>query len=224
MSRGCISQVAVFLTKDRTWSMKSENKVVPWKTRADHAAAVSPDGRWLLIFGGQHAGEGGNWNRLQDTWRVSLPEAHPSNWVQLGDLAAARSSPSCMTLSTGWVLTLGGHYTPDTETVEVRQDDVEGMKTHHDKTEFKTYNDVLALDLSGGGTMWKTMETVAPWPARDDAAASMSADGSLLIFGGGRSYGGGNYLQDVWRLANVSEKYGLFASPAVSSSAQRNEL
>jgi len=217
-SRGTLSLVSMLNTETRSWTTKSKNGDVPWPRRADHAAAISPDGTWLLIFGGQHEeGGGAHWTWLQDSWRVPLRDAIPSKWEQLGDLAGARSSLSCMVLPTGWVITLGGSWTPETELLEVPQTDVEGMKEHHKKTPFKTYNDVLALDLAGGATTWKEIETEAPWLARDDAAATVSADDTVVIFGGGRVYGGGSYLQDVWKLDKVTQKYGLHATTSKAS-------
>jgi len=121
-----------FSTKTLKWTVKSEDGHAPWDRRADHASAISHDGAWLFIFGGQHEKEGGRyWTRLSDTWRVPLPSAHASEWQRLGDVAAPRSSPSVMTLPTGWLITLGGHWTPDMETLQTVQSDEEGMKKHH---------------------------------------------------------------------------------------------
>jgi len=212
-SRGTLSQVAVMDTDSLKWKQKSEHGAVPWDSRADHASAISPDGLWLVIFGGQHASDGGSrWTRLKDTWRVPLPGGRHSEWEQLGDLSGARSSPCTMVLSTGWLITFGGHWTPETELLEATQSDVEGMKKHHEKTEFKIYKDVLAFDLRGVGEKakeWKVLETKAAWPARDDAAAAVTSDGTIIMFGGGTMYGGGGYHQDVWKLENASQKFGL---------------
>jgi hypothetical protein len=121
-----------------------------------------------------------------------------------------------MMLNTGWVVTLGGHWTPPTELLESKQEDPEGVKKHHAETEFKAYNDVYALNLAGGARKWRTLETAAPFPARDDAAAGLSVTGALVIFAGGTIYGGGGYLHDVWRLQNFGETYKLAASSAHS--------
>lgn len=212
-SRGTLSLVAVLNTVSLEWTVKSKNKEPPWPTRADHASAISPDGKWLVIFGGQHEEGGGkHWTRLKDTWRVQLPSALPSQWERLGDLTEARSSPALAVLSTGWLVTLGGHWTPETELLEAAQEDVESMQKHHENTSFHVYNDVLALDLLGGGTAWTVLEKDAPWPGRDDCAASVASNGALVLFGGGTLYGGGGYHQDVWMLEDAAEKYGLVKS------------
>jgi len=208
--RGTLSQVAVMSTENLRWTIKSQSGDAPWPTRADHATAISPDGRWLYLFGGQHAEDGGRiWNRLKDTWRVTLPGGHASEWEQIGDLVEARSSPALMVMPTGWLVTLGGHWTPDGEVIDTEQADVEGINKHHESTPFRVYNDVLGIDLLGGGTAWKVLEESAPWPARDDCAACVTRDGTILIFGGGTLYGGGGYHQDVWRLHGAAGAYGL---------------
>lgn len=217
--RGTLSQVTVLSTATLEWTVKSNNGDAPWLTRADHATVISSDGTWLFLYGGQHEeGNGRYWSRLKDTWRVPLPGAHQSEWTQIGDLNAARSSVPVVITPTGWVISLGGHFTPEDEQIEVEQEDSEGMKEHHRKTFFKTYNDVLALDLtSGGENGWRVLEPNPPWPARDDCAAALSG-GALLIFGGGTLYGGGGYLQDVWKLPDVATAYDL------PSAAARHEL
>lgn len=216
-TRGTLSLVAVLNTDTLNWNLVSKNGEPPWDSRADHATAISPDGQWLVLFGGQHAKDGGRfWMRCKDTWRVSLPSAKTGEWERLGDLAAARSSPSVMMLPTGWLITLGGHWTPETEQLDSQQEDVEGMQKHHEETEFKTYNDVLGLDLNAGSKTWKVLETRAAWPSRDDAAAQVSSDGTILIFGGGTLYGGGGYHQDVWRLEAAAQKYGLPKSKSLT--------
>merc|ERR1712007_420182 len=96
-------------------------------------------------------------------------------------------------LHTGWVVTLGGHWTPENELLEVPQDDAKSVKAHHEKTEFRVYNDVLALNLAGGGRAWKALEIDGPFAARDDAAASITSEGTAVIFAGGTVYGGGGY-------------------------------
>jgi hypothetical protein len=215
--RGTLNTVFVFNAApeldSKHWSLKSKNHECQWPRRADHASAISPDGKWLIVFGGQHEENGGQqWSRLADTWRVELPAYDSKNWKQLGDLREARSSPAVALLSTGWIVTVGGHYIHDNELLEADQSDVQGMQDHHEKTPFWAYNDVLALDLLGGGEEWKTLETEAAWPKRDDCAATVSKDGSLMLFGGGTLYGGGNYHRDVWKLDNAAEVYGLIKS------------
>eukprot|EP00933_Yihiella_yeosuensis_P023164 TRINITY_DN18085_c0_g1_i1.p1 TRINITY_DN18085_c0_g1~~TRINITY_DN18085_c0_g1_i1.p1 ORF type:complete len:393 (+),score=70.89 TRINITY_DN18085_c0_g1_i1:102-1280(+) len=209
-SRGTLSHVLTFNTDSLEWKTISEDGVAPFPSRADHNSAISPDGSWLYIFGGQHEEGGGKfWTRLKDTWRVPLPDASSDAWEQVGDLAAARSSPAMALLPTGWLITLGGHWTPDLEELKTKQSDVDGMQEHHEATEFQTYNDVLALDIASGAKEWKTLEKVAIWPGRDDCAATLGRDGSLYIFGGGTLYGGGGYHHDTWRLRNPVEVYGL---------------
>lgn len=208
--RATLSIVCMLDTVHLKWTTKSKNGDPAWRTRADHATAISPDGRWLIMFGGQHTPDGGrHWYRLTDTWKVPLPSGLTSEWEQLGDLASARSSPSLLVLHTGWVVTVGGHWTPDMELLTASQENESGMKAHHEATEFRVYNDVLALDLAGGAKEWRVVESEAPWPARDDAAACVSSGGDALLFGGGTLYGGGGYLQDVWRLPDVALKYAL---------------
>merc|ERR1719231_530045 len=182
--RGTLSQVMVLKTTSLIWTVKSGDGEVPWDTRADHATVISSDGAWLFLYGGQHEKDGGKrWWRLRDTWRVPLPSAQPSEWKQIGDLNAARSSVPVVVLPTGWVIALGGHFTQDDEQLEAKQDDAEGMKDHHRKAEFKVFNDVLALDLASGGDKGRqVVEPHSPWPARDDCAAALSG-GDLLIFG-----------------------------------------
>eukprot|EP00490_Sorites_sp_Unknown_P019963 CAMPEP_0114695680 /NCGR_PEP_ID=MMETSP0191-20121206/71656_1 /TAXON_ID=126664 /ORGANISM="Sorites sp." /LENGTH=193 /DNA_ID=CAMNT_0001992277 /DNA_START=29 /DNA_END=610 /DNA_ORIENTATION=- len=185
--------------------MKSPHGAAPWDSRADHATAISPDGQWLVMFGGQSAKEGGRkWKRCEDTWRVKLEGYTVSAWHRIGDLPAARSSPV-----SGWLLTMGGHWTPPTETLKAKTEDTDGMKAHHEETEFKAYNDVVGLDLNSLSDKWKVLEASAPWPARDDEAVSVTRDDTILIFGGGTLYGGGGYHQDVWRLPKASEAYKL---------------
>jgi len=206
--RGTLSQVAVLHTDTFTWTLKSEHGEPPWDSRADHATAISSDGNWLVLFGGQHADGGGRfWNRCKDTWIVPLPDAKPSEWEQIGDLPAARSSPSVLVLDAGWLITLGGHWTPDNEILETGQGDEYEIDKHHEETPFRTYNDVVALDLNKPSKTWKVLESLAPWPNRDDAAACVAKDGTILIFGGGSLYGGGGYYQDVWRLEDAWKKY-----------------
>eukprot|EP00931_Biecheleriopsis_adriatica_P009761 TRINITY_DN110836_c0_g1_i1.p1 TRINITY_DN110836_c0_g1~~TRINITY_DN110836_c0_g1_i1.p1 ORF type:complete len:409 (-),score=77.71 TRINITY_DN110836_c0_g1_i1:147-1319(-) len=208
--RATLSQVVVLDTVTLRWTVKSKHGEAPWDSRADHATAISPDGKWLVMFGGQHAKDGGRfWNRCKDTWRVPLPSAKASEWEQIGDLPAARSSPAVFVLHTGWLMTIGGHWTPDKELLAAKQEDREGMEKHHEETRFDTYNDVVALDLNTASKTWRLLEKQAPWPSRDDCAAGVSSDGTILIFGGGTLYGGGGYHQDVWRLNGAAEKYKL---------------
>mmetsp|Transcript_75434 Transcript_75434/g.191433 ORF Transcript_75434/g.191433 Transcript_75434/m.191433 type:complete len:413 (+) Transcript_75434:92-1330(+) len=231
-SRGTLSQVAVLSLTTLAWEVKSEHGEAPWRHRADHATALSSDGGWLFLFAGQHRDEKtGRWSRLQDTWRVALPAARASDWQQLGDLNAARSSVPVLVLPSGWLLALGGHHVPDDEELKVPQEDIEGILDHHRKGAFSVYNDVLALDLrpnSGASSFsesvakhstWSVVEPNAPWPARDDCAAAVGADGSLLLFGGGTIYGGGGYLHDFWRLPSAAAAYALRAPE--SSGAER---
>jgi len=205
--RGTLSQVAVLNTKTLHWTVKSQHGEAPWRHRADHATAISPDGQWLLLYSGQHRDEKtGHWTRLADTWRVPLPEAKASAWEQLGDLNGARSSVPVVHLPSGWLLALGGHWVPDDEEIKGQEDIVE----HHRKGHFHVYNDVLALDLQTGGKHgWRVVEPNAPWPSRDDCAGLGMQDGSALIFGGGTLYGGGGYLRDVWRLPDAAAAYNL---------------
>mmetsp|Transcript_80345 Transcript_80345/g.247747 ORF Transcript_80345/g.247747 Transcript_80345/m.247747 type:complete len:393 (-) Transcript_80345:66-1244(-) len=214
-SRGTLSQVAVLSSKTLQWTVKSDHGQAPWKHRADHATAISPDGKWLILYAGQHRDEKtGHWMRLKDTWRVSLPDAKPGDWEQLGDLNAARSSVPVAILPSGWLLSLGGHWVPEDEELKAKQEDTEAMIDHHRKMTFHTYNDVLALDLKNGGKDgWKVVEDNAPWEPRDDCAGGVLTDGSLIIFGGGTLYGGGGYLQDVWRLPDPTTFYRLGGSP-----------
>lgn len=209
--RGTLSQVVVFNLETLKWTMKSPHGAAPWDSRADHATAISPDGKWLVMFGGQHAKEGGRkWNRCEDTWRVPLPSAKPSEWVRLGNLAAARSSPGVFVLHTGWLMTLGGHWTPETELLSAKgPEDKDGVAKHHEETEFRTYSDVLALNLNAGSKKWRVVEKEAPWTPRDDVAVGVTTDDTILIFGGGTLYGGGGYLHDVWKLEKASAKLGL---------------
>mmetsp|Transcript_43120 Transcript_43120/g.80391 ORF Transcript_43120/g.80391 Transcript_43120/m.80391 type:complete len:114 (-) Transcript_43120:68-409(-) len=109
-------------------------------------------------------------------------------------------------------MTLGGHWTPETELLTAGIDDLEGQAKHHEETDFRTYNDVLALNLNTASKTWKAVETKAPWPSRDDVAVGVTKDDTILIFGGGTLYGGGGYLHDVWRLEKASEKYKLHAA------------
>mmetsp|Transcript_19688 Transcript_19688/g.46137 ORF Transcript_19688/g.46137 Transcript_19688/m.46137 type:complete len:211 (-) Transcript_19688:178-810(-) len=201
------------------WTEKSKHGEAPWRHRADHASVITPDGQWLIIFAGQYRNEKtGHWWRLQDTWRVSLPDARPADWQQLGDMTGSRSSVPVILLPSGWLLILGGHHIQDDEDLKVKQEDVEGMIEHHRSMAFHTYNDVQAMDLRNGGKDgWKTVEPDARWPARDDAAATCLADGSVIIFGGGTLYGGGGYLRDVWRLPDPVKAYGLDVKPNVGA-------
>mmetsp|Transcript_19687 Transcript_19687/g.46133 ORF Transcript_19687/g.46133 Transcript_19687/m.46133 type:complete len:256 (-) Transcript_19687:178-945(-) len=152
------------------WTEKSKHGEAPWRHRADHASVITPDGQWLIIFAGQYRNEKtGHWWRLQDTWRVSLPDARPADWQQLGDMTGSRSSVPVILLPSGWLLILGGHHIQDDEDLKVKQEDVEGMIEHHRSMAFHTYNDVQAMDLRNGGKDgWKTVEPDARWPARDD--------------------------------------------------------
>lgn len=216
-SRGTLSLVALFDASTHKWIMKSKNEDAPWDTRADHGSAISPDGKWLFIFGGQHCKDSGRyWERKGDTWKIALEDCsgpdgcHPSSWKQLGDLTAPRSSPAMMVMPTGWLLTLGGHWTPETEELGEAEKEAEGLKKHHEETDFHAYGDVHALNMNNGGDDgWKLLEKQAPWPGRDDCAASVTSDGTILIFGGGTLYGGGGYHRDVWRLPNAASQYGL---------------
>lgn len=210
--RGTLSQVAVMSMKTLEWTVKSKHGEAPWRHRADHATAISPDGKWLYVYAGQHRDERTqHWFRLEDTWRVSLPDARATDWQRLPDLQGARSSVPVLILPTGFLLALGGHYVPGDEELKVKQEDLEGMKDHHENNEFKVYNDVLALDLRGDNSLsgWRVVEEHAPWPARDDCAASVSRKGDVLLFGGGTLYGGGGYLHDTWRMPDASTSYGL---------------
>jgi len=208
--RTTLSHVVTFNVDTLKWTMKSPHGAAPWESRADHATAISPDGQWLVMFGGQSAKNGGRqWKRCEDTWRVKLEGYTVSGWERIGDLPAARSSPGVMVLPSGWLLTMGGHWTPPTEVLEAKQDDRKGMEEHHEATEFKSYNDVVALDLNSMSKTWKVLETEAPWPSRDDEAVSVTKDDTILIFGGGTMYGGGGYHQDVWRLEKASRAYKL---------------
>lgn len=216
--RGTLSQVAVLSTKTLQWTVKSDHGQAPWLHRADHATAITPDGKWLILYSGQHRDDKtGQWSRLKDTWRVPLPDARPGEWEQLGDLNAARSSVPVVILPSGWLLALGGHWVPEDEPLQAKQEDIEGMLDHHRKTTFHTYNDVLAIDLKlGGKGGWKVVEASAPWTARDDCAGGALADGSMIVFGGGTLYGGGGYLRDVWRLPDPASFYKLSSTPAGS--------
>eukprot|EP00929_Paragymnodinium_shiwhaense_P053185 TRINITY_DN26624_c0_g1_i1.p1 TRINITY_DN26624_c0_g1~~TRINITY_DN26624_c0_g1_i1.p1 ORF type:complete len:363 (+),score=39.72 TRINITY_DN26624_c0_g1_i1:423-1511(+) len=212
MSRGTLSQVAVFNTESLSWRSVSGNEDAPWPTRADHASAISPDGRWLFIFGGQHAKNSGtHWERLKDTWRVKLPQAAATEWEKIGDLSSPRSSPAWAMLPSGWLITLGGHVTPQGEQLNAAIEDKEAVQSHHDETFFKPMGDMHALNLnSGGKDGWRLLESKAPWPARDDCAAAVTrGSGTLVLFAGGTLYGGGGYHSDVWKIDNVSDKYGL---------------
>lgn len=208
--RGTLSFVAVMSLTTSKWEVMSKHGEVPWKHRADHEAAISPDGQWLFIFAGQHRDENtGDWVRLKDTWKVSLPGAKPSEWTRLGDLNEARSSTRGILLPSGWLVALGGHWVPDMDNPG-NDPAAEKVIEHHRKQNFRTYNDVLALNLrSGGAEGWKQVEADAVWPSRDDCAGAVTADGGVAIFGGGTLYGGGGYLRDVWILPNASGFYGL---------------
>lgn len=208
--RGTLSMVAVFNVDTLKWTMKSPHGSAPWDSRADHATAISPDGQWLVMFGGQSATDGGrHWKRCEDTWRVKLQGYTVSGWHRIGNLPAARSSPGVLVLPSGWLLTMGGHWTPPSETLTAKTEDRKGMEEHHEATEFLTYNDVVGLDLNSVSDKWKVLETKAPWPSRDDEAVSVTRDDTILIFGGGTLYGGGGYHQDVWRLPKASQVYKL---------------
>ncbi|CAJ1364979.1 unnamed protein product [Effrenium voratum] len=209
--RGTLSQVVVFDLDTLKWIVKSKEGEAPWDSRADHATAISPDGAWLVMFGGQHAkDQGRQWKRCEDTWRVPLPSGLASEWQRIGDLPSARSSPGVMVLRSGWLITLGGHWTPPTEKINAKnQADREAMEKHHEETEFKSYNDVVALDLNTASKAWTILEKEAPWPSRDDVAVGVTVDDTILIFGGGTMYGGGGYHQDVWRLEKASQRYRL---------------
>lgn len=208
--RGTLSMVAVFNVDTLKWTMKSPHGSAPWDSRADHATAISPDGQWLVMFGGQSAKDGGRqWKRCEDTWRVKLQGYTVSGWHRIGNLPAARSSPGVLVLPSGWLLTMGGHWTPPSETLTAKTEDRKGMEEHHEATEFLTYNDVVGLDLNSISDKWKVLESKAPWPSRDDEAVSVTRDDTILIFGGGTLYGGGGYHQDVWRLPKASQVYKL---------------
>lgn len=216
-SRGTLSQVAVLSTKTLEWTEKSETHQVAWQTRANHATAISPDGQWLFVFGGQHRASGtGIWSRIGDAWRVRLPEASTSAWEEIGGLQSGRASPPAVYLPNGWLLTAGGHWVR--EHVMAPPDQPDEIKKIHDalhETSLKTLNDVHVLDMKNGGEDgWKLVEDPAPWIDRDDQAA-VAAKGNVMIFGGGRKYGGGGYLQDVWRLPNVLAAYKLEGGPGV---------
>jgi len=210
--RGTLSMVTVLSTKTLKWETKSEHGEVPWRHRADHCTAISPDGSWLFLYAGQHRElKTGNWFRLADTWKVPLPLARASAWTQIGDLDGARSSSPVLILPSGWLLAVGGHFVSDDEVLGTKQEDIDGMKKHHaDSKTFKVYNDVQALDLTKGGEGgWHQVERDAPWVGRDDMAAAVTKKGSVLLFGGGRIYGGGGYLQDVWKLPDAGKSYSL---------------
>lgn len=211
--RGTMSQVATLSMKTMQWTVKSHHGEAPWKHRADHATALSPDGRWLFVYGGQHLeNHTQRWSRLKDTWRVSLPEARVTDWQQLGDLNVARSSVPVLLLPSGWLLALGGHFVPDDEKLKVPQSDSQGMIQHHRTKEFRVHNDVLALDLRSDSSPlagWRVVEPKAPWPARDDCAGVVTREGGVVIFGGGTLYGGGGYLKDVWYLPDPAKYYRL---------------
>lgn len=227
-SRGTLSQVATLSTKTLAWTVRSEHGEAPWRHRADHATAVSPDGAWLFLYAGQHRDDKtGHWFRLKDTWRVPLlGEAKAAEWQQLGDLNAARSSVPVLVLPTGFLLSLGGHFVPDDEELKTQQSDVQGMIDHHRAGKFQVHNDVLALDLRGDGCLsgWRVVEQRAPWPARDDCAAAVGKDGAVLLFGGGTLYGGGGYLQDVWRLPAAATAYSLEATLLQAEKRRGGEL
>jgi len=206
--------------------VKSDHGKVPWKHRADHASAISPDGNWLFIYAGQHRDDKtGNWFRLKDTWRVALPRARPNAWQEIGSLNAARSSVPVVATSSGWLLALGGHFVTDDEKMETSQEDREGMIEHHRKGNFKVYNDILAMDMTNGGKHgWKVVEENAPWPARDDFGAVMIKSGAMILFGGGTVYGGGGYLNDVWMLLNAAVALKLPVKPVSHYGHDLDEL
>mmetsp|Transcript_32111 Transcript_32111/g.73446 ORF Transcript_32111/g.73446 Transcript_32111/m.73446 type:complete len:402 (+) Transcript_32111:102-1307(+) len=218
--RGTLSLILALSTDSLKWKLLLKHGIAPWKHRADHATAISPDGRWLFLYAGQHRdAKSGHWWRLQDTWRIEISSvADPSAWLQLSDLNAARSSVPVLMLPSGWLLALGGHFIPDDEEIgstlptkeKPSTEAREAIIEHHRKSAWHVHNDVLALNTNNGGINgWQVLEADAPWPARDDAAAVYAKDGSLLIFGGGTLYGGGGYLRDVWKLASVASEYNL---------------
>lgn len=208
--RGTLSLVAKMSIKSNGWELVSKHGLVPWKHRADHEAAISPDGDWLFIFAGQHRdAKTGDWSRLQDTWRLPLANPSASQWTQLGDLNAPRSSARAILLPSGWLVTLGGHWVPDSDNLNDKGKEEEIVE-HHLKQEFRVYNDILAMNLNTGGAEgWKEVDADAVWPARDDCAGALTPGGGIAIFGGGTVYGGGGYLRDVWMLRDADAFYGL---------------
>lgn len=210
--RGTLSTVSVMTISDKKWELKSKHGLVPWLHRADHEAAISPDGKWLIIFAGQHRdAKTGDWQRLKDTWRVPLANAASDQWTQLGDLNEPRSSTRGIVLPSGWLVTLGGHWVPDTDNVDKASSRQE-IIDHHLAQQLRTYNDVLAMNLNTGGEGgWKVVDANAAWPQRDDCAGVLTPGGGVAIFGGGTIYGGGGYLRDVWVLPDASAFYGLSA-------------
>jgi len=218
--RGTLSHVAMLSTKTLEWTKVSGDGKAPWKSRADHATAISPDGHWLYLYAGQHLDRTTKkWFRLADTWRVPLPAAGVQDWQELGEINAPRSSVPTLLLPTGWLLAMGGHFVPDDQVLEAKQSDTEGMIDHHRKATFKVYNDVSAMNLADATPKWQVVEPNAPWTARDDFAATVTKDGAVLLFGGGTLYGGGGYLHDVWRLPEAAKAYGLAAGPSAAPKA-----
>eukprot|EP00929_Paragymnodinium_shiwhaense_P080961 TRINITY_DN42269_c0_g1_i1.p1 TRINITY_DN42269_c0_g1~~TRINITY_DN42269_c0_g1_i1.p1 ORF type:complete len:401 (-),score=72.26 TRINITY_DN42269_c0_g1_i1:338-1540(-) len=219
-SRGTLSLVAVFNTKTLGWKIITDHNVAPWPTRADHGSAISPDGSWLFIFGGQHEENGGSyWVRLQDTWRVRLTDAaDATKWEKIGDLTSPRSSPALSLLPNGWLITLGGHVTPEGEQLDSNIEERDAVQKHHDDTFFKPMGDMHALNLNNAGEDgWRLLEGTAPWPARDDCAAVVTKDtATLLLFGGGTLYGGGGYHRDVWKIEDVAAAYALDSTKAAA--------
>lgn len=210
-SRGTLSQVEYLSTTTLQWTVKSDTHKAPWQTRANHATAISPDNEWLFVFGGQHRDwKTGRWTRIGDTWRVRLSDYSLSAWQEINGLEPGRASPTAIYLPNGWLITTGGHYVPEHAMDSAEEDYVKNM---HDDMHKQTlwFNDVWALDMSTGGRSgFKLVEKEAPWIGRDDQA-SCESGGSILVFGGGRKYGGGDYLNDAWRLPNAASVYHLGA-------------
>lgn len=207
--RGTLSHVAFLSTKTLKWTMVSESHKVAFKTRANHATAFSPDGNWFFVFGGQHCDEEGLWTRIGDSWRVRMPDAKTTAWEEMKGLQSGRASPPAIYLPNGWLLTAGGHWVPEHGMAPPDQtDEIKRIHDHMHETVL-WLNDVHALDMKNGGEDgWQLVEDNAPWVGRDDQASCASGD-SIFLFGGGRRYGGGDYLQDVWRLPNALKAYGL---------------
>jgi len=224
--RGTLSQVTVLALADLHWTVKSDHGNVPWKSRADHASAISPDGNWLFVYGGQHLDENTqNWFRLKDTWRVQLPAARPKAWKEIGPLPSARSSSPVLTTPSGWLLALGGHSVPDDEHLTGGQESSGDMIDHHRAGNFTAFNDIVGMDMTNGGKDgWKVLEEKAPWPARDDCAAVIIKSGALIMFGGGTTYNGSGHLKDVWMLTNAAATLNLPVKPVMHHGHDSDEL